>query len=107
MVTVGPADAASDSPEMGTNPRDSRAVDSPRDSLRTAGDATFERAKGPSGSVVLNTEPTAFFSRTYDEAIDLVEAARSYLNVLEPIDRRTLPAPDRVPVRIFRPLAWW
>lgn len=52
--------------------------------------------KEPSGSVALDTQPTAFFSRTYDEALDLVEAARSYLSVLEPIDRRTLPAADRL-----------
>ena len=55
-----------------------------------------ERMKEPSGSVALDTQPTAFFSRTYDEALDLVEAARSYLSVLEPIDRRTLPAADRL-----------
>src|SRR5579871_109579 len=47
-------------------------------------------------SPILDAQPTAFFSRTYDEAVDLVEAARSYLKVLEPIDRKTLPAPDRL-----------
>ena len=52
--------------------------------------------KEPSGSAVLDTQPTAFFSRTYDEALDLLEAARSYLSVLEPIDRRALPARDRL-----------
>jgi regulator of CtrA degradation len=44
----------------------------------------------------LDAQPTAFFSRTYDEAIDLVEAARSYLKVLEPIHRRALPVPERL-----------
>jgi hypothetical protein len=29
---------------------------------------------------MLDVQPTAFFTRTYDEALDLVEAARSYLN---------------------------
>ena len=52
--------------------------------------------KEPSGSAVLDTQPTAFFSRTYDEALDLLEAARSYLSVLEPIDRRALPTADRL-----------
>ncbi len=56
----------------------------------------LRNATEPSGSAVLDTQPTAFFSRTYDEALDLVEAARSYLSVLEPIDRRTLPAADRL-----------
>jgi regulator of CtrA degradation len=44
----------------------------------------------------LDAQPTAFFSRTYDEALDLVEAARSYLSVLEPLDRRALPVPERL-----------
>jgi regulator of CtrA degradation len=48
------------------------------------------------GIAVLDAQPTAFFSRTYDEALDLVEAARSYLSVLEPIDRRVLPVPERL-----------
>ena len=47
-------------------------------------------------SAVLDAQPTAFFSKTYDEALDLVEAARSYLKVLEPIDRRSLPVPERL-----------
>ena len=71
--------------------------------------------KEPSGSAVLDTQPTAFFSRTYDEALDLVEAARCYLNVLEPIDRRSLRAPERVrlcsetmrmTVRLTQIMAW-
>lgn len=56
----------------------------------------FRERKNLPGASVLSAEPTAFFSRTYDEAVDLVEAARSYLSVLEPIDRRSLPAPERV-----------
>jgi regulator of CtrA degradation len=48
------------------------------------------------GGPILDAQPTTFFSRTYDEAIDLVEAARSYLSVLEPIDRRALPVPERL-----------
>ena len=48
------------------------------------------------GGPILDAQLTTFFSRTYDEAIDLVEAARSYLSVLEPIDRRALPVPERL-----------
>jgi len=48
------------------------------------------------GSLTLDAQPTAFFSRTYDEALDLLEAARSYLSAREPIDRRALPVPDRL-----------
>jgi len=48
------------------------------------------------GNAKLDARPTAFFSRTYDEALDLVEAARSYLSVLEPIDRRALAVPERL-----------
>jgi regulator of CtrA degradation len=71
--------------------------------------------KEPLGSAVLDTQPTAFFSRTYDEALDLVEAARSYLSVLEPIDRRSLPAADklrlcsetmRMTARLTQIMAW-
>lgn len=42
------------------------------------------------------TEPTAFFSKTYDETLDLLEAARGYLSALEPIDRGTLGLPERL-----------
>ena len=56
----------------------------------------FPARKSLPGAPVLSTESTAFFSRTYDEALDLVEAARSYLRVLEPIDRRSLRASERV-----------
>jgi len=45
---------------------------------------------------VLDAHPTAFFSKTYDEALDLVEAARAYLSVLEPIERRGLEVPERL-----------
>src|SRR5579859_4357569 len=48
------------------------------------------------GSLKLDAQPTAFFSRTYDEALDLVEAARSYLSMREPIDRRALAVPERL-----------
>lgn len=48
------------------------------------------------GSLTLDAQPTTFFSRTYDEALDLVEAARSYLSVREPIDRRALAVSDRL-----------
>lgn len=46
--------------------------------------------------MVLDAHPTAFFSRTYDEALDLVESARAYLSVLEPIERRSLGVPERL-----------
>ena len=46
--------------------------------------------------MVLDAHPTAFFSKTYDEALDLVESARAYLSVLEPIERRSLGVPERL-----------
>jgi regulator of CtrA degradation len=46
--------------------------------------------------VKLDAQPTAFFSRTYDEAIELVAAARSYLSLREPIDRRALAVSERL-----------
>ncbi len=78
--------------EMGINPAISRGGDSPQGWPGPGRDV-----KNPDGrSSILDAQPTAFFSRTYDEAVDLVEAARSYLKVLEPIDRKTLAAPDRL-----------
>ena len=44
----------------------------------------------------MDTRPTAFFSRTYDEAMRLVEDARGYLASLEPIERRSLAVPERL-----------
>jgi regulator of CtrA degradation len=44
----------------------------------------------------VETQPTAFFSKTYDEALRLVEDARGYLASLEPIDRRGLGPPERL-----------
>jgi len=44
----------------------------------------------------LETQPTAFFSKTYDEALRLVEDARGYLSLLEPFDRRGLGPPERL-----------
>jgi len=59
-------------------------------------DAKKQGAQRSPRSPILNAQPTAFFSRTYDEALDLLEAARSYLSVLEPLDRRALPVPERL-----------
>jgi regulator of CtrA degradation len=42
------------------------------------------------------SRPTAFFSKTYDEALRLIEEARGYLAVLEPLERRGLPVPERL-----------
>ncbi|HTZ81217.1 MAG TPA: DUF1465 family protein [Stellaceae bacterium] len=59
--------------------------------------------------------PTAFFDRTYDEAMGLLEQARGYLSVLEPIDRRRLGAPEqlrlcvetmRMTARLTQIMAW-
>lgn len=44
----------------------------------------------------MDAQPTAFFSKTYDEALRLVEDARGYLAGLEPFDRRSLAAPERL-----------
>lgn len=91
-----PRDAASDSGRDGHYCVGFKGIESPEDSHRTTGDATVSPRKSLPGASVLSTESTAFFSRTYDEALDLVEAARSYLRVLEPIDRRSLRASERV-----------
>ena len=45
---------------------------------------------------MVDARPTVFFSKTYDEALGLLEAARVYLSVLEPIDRRGLAMPERL-----------
>ena len=44
----------------------------------------------------MEAQPTAFFSKTYDEALRLVEDARGYLAALEPLERRGIPAMDRL-----------
>ena len=44
----------------------------------------------------MRTEPTAFFSNTYDEALRLVEEARNYFVEREPIERRALAPPERL-----------
>jgi regulator of CtrA degradation len=44
----------------------------------------------------VDAQPTAFFTKTYDEALRLVEDARGYLAALEPFDRRGLAAPERL-----------
>ncbi|HTS92522.1 MAG TPA: DUF1465 family protein [Stellaceae bacterium] len=44
----------------------------------------------------MDAGPTAFFSKTYDEALRLVEDARSYLAVLEPLERRGVPPWERL-----------
>jgi regulator of CtrA degradation len=49
----------------------------------------------PSGAPA-QAAPTAFFDKTYDEAMGLLEQARGYLSVLEPIDRRQLGAVERL-----------
>jgi len=43
-----------------------------------------------------NTPPTAFFGKTYDEALGLLEEARSYFAVLEPLERRGLAVRERL-----------
>ena len=44
----------------------------------------------------MNSAPTAFFRKTYDEALRLLEEARGYLAVLEPLERRGLALADRL-----------
>jgi regulator of CtrA degradation len=44
----------------------------------------------------MESRPTAFFGKTYDEALGLIEEARGYLAVLEPLERRGLAAPERL-----------
>ena len=44
----------------------------------------------------INPPPTAFFSKTYDEALGLLEEAKSYFAVLEPLERRGLAVPERL-----------
>src|SRR6202140_482163 len=55
-----------------------------------------ERATSARGSPMVDARPTVFFSKTYDEALGLLEAARAYLSLLEPIDRRGLAMPERL-----------
>jgi len=43
-----------------------------------------------------NRPPTAFFGKTYDEAVGLLEEARGYFAVLEPLERRGLAVPERL-----------
>jgi regulator of CtrA degradation len=51
---------------------------------------------GPMTEPSLNPQPTAFFSKTYDEALGLLEEAKSYFVVLEPLERRGLGVPERL-----------
>jgi len=44
----------------------------------------------------MNSPPTAFFGKTYDEALSLLEEARGYLSVLESLERRHLEVPERL-----------
>ncbi|HUC67649.1 MAG TPA: DUF1465 family protein [Stellaceae bacterium] len=69
----------------------------------------------PPSLAAASTAPTAFFDKTYDEAIGLLEQARGYLSVLEPIDRRQLAAPEqlrlcvetmRMTARLTQIMAW-
>jgi regulator of CtrA degradation len=61
------------------------------------------------------TAPTAFFSRTYDEAVTLLEEARDYVARQEPADRRHLAVPEqlrlccetlRMTARLTQIMAW-
>jgi regulator of CtrA degradation len=67
------------------------------------------------GIVNGQTAPTAFFSRTYDEAIALLEGARDYIARHEPVDRQRLAAPEqlrlccetlRMTARLTQIMAW-
>jgi len=40
--------------------------------------------------VKVTAQPTAFFTKTYDEALSLVQESRNYFAVLEPLERATL-----------------
>lgn len=69
----------------------------------------------PPSAASAPTAPTAFFDKTYDEAMGLLEQARGYLSVLEPIDRRQLGAPEqlrlctetmRMTARLTQVMAW-
>jgi regulator of CtrA degradation len=44
----------------------------------------------------MDSPPTAFFGKTYDEALSLLEEARGYLSVLEPLERRHLDVSERL-----------
>lgn len=44
----------------------------------------------------VSPQPTAFFSKTYDEALGLLEEAKGYFAVLEPLERRGLAIEERL-----------
>jgi regulator of CtrA degradation len=46
--------------------------------------------------VEISPAPTAFFSRTYDEAMQLLLEARDYIALVEPDDRKQLAIGDRL-----------
>ena len=56
-------------------------------------DSERELVKTPS---IMDSRPTAFFGKTYDEALSLLEEARGYLSMLEPLERRHLEVSERL-----------
>lgn len=44
----------------------------------------------------MQMQPTIFFSKTYDEALSLVEDSRIYFALIEPLDRKGLGMLDRL-----------
>jgi regulator of CtrA degradation len=63
----------------------------------------------------MDSRPTAFFGKTYDEALSLLEDARGYLSVLEPLERRHLEVSEqlklctettRMTARLTQVMAW-